>query len=357
MPGIPDFGPAGLNPGRSGASTRWIRIPAVPDTGRFQCPPTRARSCAWSRRIRTDHHSAKLHRGGAGSSSNCRMLWCRATISARSAPSSGHTPQDVVPPFPPRLPLRVPSPPPGGFALSTAGLASIVNRGINTDMPTPPRPRTSMARPAKVSDAQPLPEPLVNELYWRDSSSWSLEQADALRRRDFDAVDWGNVKEEIEDLARSDARRLTSQYARIPQKPILFPVGSNLFNTPVLKFRRSLTTAIASKLLGSMSSARLGGLAGAPPSPLSSTRPQGESSPMQRKTASKSALLANGTAPCPETIPIPFTRSRLRSGIPIQNLRLAGRPREMPYPPGTTGRARFLPPASGLSFLFSRTGR
>ena len=74
-----------------------------------------------------------------------------------------------------------------------------------------------MGRPAKTSDAQPLSEPRVNELYWRDSYSWALEQADALRRRDFDAVDWENVIEEIEDLARSDARRLTSQYARIMQ--------------------------------------------------------------------------------------------------------------------------------------------
>lgn len=47
-----------------------------------------------------------------------------------------------------------------------------------------------MARPAKIPDAQPLSEPLVNELYWSDSYSWALEQADALRRRDFDAVDW-----------------------------------------------------------------------------------------------------------------------------------------------------------------------
>ena len=74
-----------------------------------------------------------------------------------------------------------------------------------------------MARPAKISDAQPPSESLVNELYWRDSYAWALEQADALRRRDFDAVDWENVIEEIEDLARSDAWRLRSQYARTIQ--------------------------------------------------------------------------------------------------------------------------------------------
>ena len=72
-----------------------------------------------------------------------------------------------------------------------------------------------MGRPAKISDAQPQFEPLTDELYWKDSYSWALEQADALRRRDFNAVDWENVIEEIEDLARRDARRLTSHYARI----------------------------------------------------------------------------------------------------------------------------------------------
>ena len=74
-----------------------------------------------------------------------------------------------------------------------------------------------MGRPANISDAQPQFEPVADELYWKDSYSWALEQADALRRRDFNAVDWENVIEEIEDLARRDARRLTSHYARIMQ--------------------------------------------------------------------------------------------------------------------------------------------
>ena len=39
-----------------------------------------------------------------------------------------------------------------------------------------------------------------NGLYERDFYSWSMQQADALKRRDFKAVDWDNVIEEIEDL-------------------------------------------------------------------------------------------------------------------------------------------------------------
>ena len=74
-----------------------------------------------------------------------------------------------------------------------------------------------MARAAKIPDTQPFTEPPTHELYLKDSYAWALEQAAAMRRRDFGAVDWGNVIEEIEDLARSDARRLRSQYARTIQ--------------------------------------------------------------------------------------------------------------------------------------------
>ena len=74
-----------------------------------------------------------------------------------------------------------------------------------------------MARPAKIPDAQPFTEPDTHELYLKDSYAWALEQAAAMRRRDFRAVDWGNVIEEIEDLARRDAHSLRSQYARTIQ--------------------------------------------------------------------------------------------------------------------------------------------
>lgn len=74
-----------------------------------------------------------------------------------------------------------------------------------------------MGRAANISDAQPLTEPGTHELYLKDSYAWALAQAAAMRRRDFGAVDWGNVIEEIEDLARRDAHSLRSQYARTIQ--------------------------------------------------------------------------------------------------------------------------------------------
>ena len=100
-----------------------------------------------------------------------------------------------------------------------------------------------MARHAHISDAQPSSEPLADELYWSDSYSWALEQADALRRRDFDAVDWDNVIEEIEDLARSDARRLTSQYARIMEHLLKLQYRHPAESDPVAGWKHSIQHA------------------------------------------------------------------------------------------------------------------
>ena len=40
------------------------------------------------------------------------------------------------------------------------------------------------------------------DLYSEDAWSWSREQAAALRRRDYGAIDWDNVIEEIEDVGK-----------------------------------------------------------------------------------------------------------------------------------------------------------
>ena len=72
-----------------------------------------------------------------------------------------------------------------------------------------------MGTAARIPDTQQSREREMDKLYWRDSYSWAMQQADVLRRRDFAGIDWENVIEEIEDLARSEARRLISQYVRI----------------------------------------------------------------------------------------------------------------------------------------------
>ena len=40
------------------------------------------------------------------------------------------------------------------------------------------------------------------DLYWSDTYSWAMQQAEALRHRDLEAVDWDNLIEEVEDIGK-----------------------------------------------------------------------------------------------------------------------------------------------------------
>jgi hypothetical protein len=53
------------------------------------------------------------------------------------------------------------------------------------------------------------------ELYDTDIAAWSEAQADALRRRAANEIDWDHVAEEIESLSRSDKREIRSRLAVI----------------------------------------------------------------------------------------------------------------------------------------------
>ena len=50
----------------------------------------------------------------------------------------------------------------------------------------------------------PRPAETSASLYDRDTYAWARQQADALRRRDFEAVDWDHVIEEIEDVGLAE---------------------------------------------------------------------------------------------------------------------------------------------------------
>ena len=52
-------------------------------------------------------------------------------------------------------------------------------------------------------------------LYRSDIHAWSAEQASALRRRDFAAVDWDNIIEEIDDLGKQERNRWTSHCSNV----------------------------------------------------------------------------------------------------------------------------------------------
>jgi hypothetical protein len=56
---------------------------------------------------------------------------------------------------------------------------------------------------------------MTNPQYEVDFSAWAEAQADALRRRNTNELDWENLAEEIENLSRSDRREIKSRLARI----------------------------------------------------------------------------------------------------------------------------------------------
>jgi hypothetical protein len=51
--------------------------------------------------------------------------------------------------------------------------------------------------------------------YETDFYGWTREQAQALRARQGEALDWSNLAEEIESMGRSDADALASQLTRL----------------------------------------------------------------------------------------------------------------------------------------------
>ncbi len=52
----------------------------------------------------------------------------------------------------------------------------------------------------------------MSSTYEHDTYSWALAQAEALRRRSGNELDWDNLAEEIESLGKSQASELRSRY-------------------------------------------------------------------------------------------------------------------------------------------------
>lgn len=99
----------------------------------------------------------------------------------------------------------------------------------------------SMGVVAKVPDQQQASE--TNRLYDRDFYTWTVQQAAALRRRDFSAVDWENVIEEIETLGRTEERSLKSQYARAMEHLLKLQYRGGAKTEPVAGWRKSVDQA------------------------------------------------------------------------------------------------------------------
>ena len=94
---------------------------------------------------------------------------------------------------------------------------------------------------AKVPDQQQASE--TSSLYDRDFYTWAVQQAAALRRRDFSAVDWENVIEELEALARTEERSLKSQYARAMEHLLKLQYREAGETEPVAGWRNSVNQA------------------------------------------------------------------------------------------------------------------
>ena len=62
--------------------------------------------------------------------------------------------------------------------------------------------------------------------YDDDCVAWAREQAGLLKARNWGAVDWPNVIEEIEDLGKSERRSLASALARIMEHLIKLDYGT-----------------------------------------------------------------------------------------------------------------------------------
>ena len=95
--------------------------------------------------------------------------------------------------------------------------------GYNAGMPGLASARESAAAAAGGRRVRPL----YDEDFW----SWTQEQAEALRRRDLDAIDWENVIEEIETLGRREQRRWRSLCGRVIEHLLKMehsPHGQNL---------------------------------------------------------------------------------------------------------------------------------
>jgi hypothetical protein len=64
----------------------------------------------------------------------------------------------------------------------------------------------------------------MSDLYDTDVVTWAEQQADALRRRAANEIDWDNVAEEIEDVGRSEMRAITSAL-RVAMQHKLYLLG------------------------------------------------------------------------------------------------------------------------------------
>ncbi len=70
----------------------------------------------------------------------------------------------------------------------------------------------------------------ADDAYHADFTAWLLKQAQHLRAREADALDWDNLAEEIEDMGKSEFREVESRLRTILVH--LLKLGLSRTNTP-----------------------------------------------------------------------------------------------------------------------------
>ena len=83
----------------------------------------------------------------------------------------------------------------------------------------------------------------LEQLYRQDPYSWARAQAEALHRRDPEAIDWKHVTDEIEDLAREAERSLKRRYRTVIQHFLELQYGEGCDTDRVVEWETAVGNA------------------------------------------------------------------------------------------------------------------
>ena len=88
----------------------------------------------------------------------------------------------------------------------------------------------------------------MSDLYEDDIAAWAAQQADLLRRRASNKLDWDNIAEEIADVGRSEEREVESRLAIACEHLLKWEfqprLRSNSWRSSVVQARTRITRVI-----------------------------------------------------------------------------------------------------------------
>lgn len=102
-----------------------------------------------------------------------------------------------------------------------------------------------------LTTESPISRAEAARLYRRDGYAWSKQQAAALRRRDYERIDWENVIEEIESMGRAERKPWVSNCALALAHMLVIehcktatPANLEDWETEIRAFRGAMADAI-----------------------------------------------------------------------------------------------------------------